>query len=117
MVQPVTPGSDRELPRISFSFLTPFHSSRKHRKTELSLFSIRQKEEEPLKEYLQRFSMAALEVPTVTQEFKTTSLVLGLLDGDFFKSLAKKPATKFDALLARAPEYMNMEDAHASKRE
>ncbi|KAL0322210.1 UNVERIFIED_CONTAM: hypothetical protein Scaly_2517400 [Sesamum calycinum] len=41
----------------------------------------------------------------------------GLLDGDFFKSLAKKPATKFDALLARVAKYINMEDAQASKRE
>ncbi|KAL0444498.1 UNVERIFIED_CONTAM: hypothetical protein Slati_2172500 [Sesamum latifolium] len=39
------------------------------------------------------------------------------MDGDFFKSLAKKPATKFDVLLARAAKYMNMEDAQASKRE
>ncbi|KAL0451513.1 UNVERIFIED_CONTAM: hypothetical protein Slati_1129400 [Sesamum latifolium] len=39
------------------------------------------------------------------------------MDGDFFKLLAKKPATKFDVLLARAAKYINMEDAHASKRE
>ncbi|KAL0462966.1 UNVERIFIED_CONTAM: hypothetical protein Slati_0184200 [Sesamum latifolium] len=39
------------------------------------------------------------------------------MDGDFFKSLAKTPATKFDVLLARATKYINMEDAQASKRE
>ncbi|KAL0411563.1 UNVERIFIED_CONTAM: hypothetical protein Slati_3746000 [Sesamum latifolium] len=39
------------------------------------------------------------------------------MDGDFFKSLAKRPATKFDVLLARAAKYINMEDARASKRE
>ncbi|KAL0406390.1 UNVERIFIED_CONTAM: hypothetical protein Slati_3952900 [Sesamum latifolium] len=33
------------------------------------------------------------------------------------KSLAKKPATKFDVYLARAAKYINIEDAQASKRE
>ncbi|KAL0344317.1 UNVERIFIED_CONTAM: hypothetical protein Sangu_1319100 [Sesamum angustifolium] len=56
-------------------FLHQFTSSRKHRKTNLSLFSIRQKEGEPLKEYLQRFNTATLEVPTATQEVKANALV------------------------------------------
>ncbi|KAL0403949.1 UNVERIFIED_CONTAM: Retrovirus-related Pol polyprotein from transposon [Sesamum radiatum] len=82
-------------------FLHQFASSRKVRKTELSLFAVRQKEDEPLKEYLQMFNSAALEVPAATQEVKASAFSQGLLDGDFFKSLAKKPVSKFDALLAR----------------
>ncbi|KAL0445067.1 UNVERIFIED_CONTAM: Retrovirus-related Pol polyprotein from transposon.6 [Sesamum latifolium] len=82
-------------------FLHQFGSSRKLCKTELSLFAVRQKDNEPLKEYLQRFNAAALEVPSTTQEVKASALSQGLLDGDFFKSLAKKPVSKFDALLAR----------------
>ncbi|KAL0434233.1 UNVERIFIED_CONTAM: hypothetical protein Slati_2757600 [Sesamum latifolium] len=98
-------------------FLHQFASSRKHRKTELSLFSIRQKEGESLKDYLQRFNTAALEVPSATQVVKASAFTQGLMDGDFFKSLAKNSATKFDILLARASKYINMEDAQASKRE
>ncbi|KAL0437587.1 UNVERIFIED_CONTAM: hypothetical protein Sradi_0466600 [Sesamum radiatum] len=52
---------------------------------------------ELLKEYLQRFNAAALEVPSATQEVKASAFSQGLLDGDFFKSLAKKPVSKFDA--------------------
>ncbi|KAL0451344.1 UNVERIFIED_CONTAM: hypothetical protein Slati_1112500 [Sesamum latifolium] len=98
-------------------FLHQFANSRKLRKTELSLFAVRQKDDEPLKEYLQRFNAAALEVPAATQEVKASAFSQGLLDGDFFKSLAKKPIAKFDALLARATKYINMEEAQAAKKE
>ncbi|KAL0394375.1 UNVERIFIED_CONTAM: hypothetical protein Slati_4403700 [Sesamum latifolium] len=78
-------------------FVTTFaraaQQCRKLRKTELSLFTVRQKDDEPLKEYLQRFNAAALE------------------------SLAKKPVSKFDALLARVAKYINMEEAQAAKRD
>ncbi|KAL0444750.1 UNVERIFIED_CONTAM: hypothetical protein Slati_2197700 [Sesamum latifolium] len=74
------------------------------------------KEGESLKDYLQRFNTTALEVPSATQEVKASAFAQGLMDGDFFKSLAKKPATKFDILLARAAKYINMEDVQTSKR-
>ncbi|KAL0295116.1 UNVERIFIED_CONTAM: hypothetical protein Sradi_6851700, partial [Sesamum radiatum] len=97
--------------------LQDFASSRKVRKTELSLFVIRQGEGEPLKDYLQRFNTAALEVPAVTQEVKASAFSQGLLDGDFFKSLAKKPVSKLDALMARAAKYINMEEAQIAKKD
>ncbi|KAL0463083.1 UNVERIFIED_CONTAM: hypothetical protein Slati_0195900 [Sesamum latifolium] len=66
---PAVIGSFREFCSL---FLHQFASSRKHQKTELSLFSIRQKEEESLKDYLQRFNTAALEIPSATQEVKAS---------------------------------------------
>ncbi|KAL0434422.1 UNVERIFIED_CONTAM: hypothetical protein Slati_2776500 [Sesamum latifolium] len=98
-------------------FLHQFASSRKLCKIELNLFAVRQKDNEPLKEYLQRFNAAALEVPSATQEVKASAFSQELLDGDFFKSLVKKPVSKFDALLARAAKYIYMEDAQVAKNE
>ncbi|KAL0439136.1 UNVERIFIED_CONTAM: hypothetical protein Slati_2396600 [Sesamum latifolium] len=51
------------------------------------------------------------------QEVKASAFSQGLLDGDFFKSLAKKSVSKFDALLAPAAKYINMEDTQAAKKE
>ncbi|KAL0366556.1 UNVERIFIED_CONTAM: hypothetical protein Sradi_3545700 [Sesamum radiatum] len=75
------------------------------------------KDNEPLKEYLQRFNTVALEVPSATQKVKASAFSQGLLDGDSFKSLAKKPVPEFDALLARAAKYINMKDTQAAKNE
>ncbi|KAL0445578.1 UNVERIFIED_CONTAM: hypothetical protein Slati_1685700 [Sesamum latifolium] len=107
-------GSFQELCSL---FLHQFASSRKLRKTELSFFAVRQKYDEPLKEYLQRFNAAALEVPAATQEVKASAFSQRLLDGDFFKSLAKKSISKFDALLARAAKYINIEKAQVAKKD
>ncbi|KAL0373511.1 UNVERIFIED_CONTAM: hypothetical protein Sradi_3266800 [Sesamum radiatum] len=117
MVQPIASDHNRKLSRIPFSFSAPVRKQQEIPKTELSIFSIRQKEGESLKDYLQRFNTVALEVASATQEVKASAFVQGLMDGDFFKLLAKKPATKFDVFLARAAKYINIEDAQASKRE
>ncbi|KAL0420807.1 UNVERIFIED_CONTAM: hypothetical protein Slati_3103600 [Sesamum latifolium] len=55
-------------------------------------------------------------MPSATQEVKTSAFSQGLLEGDFFKSLAKKPVSKFDAHLARAAKYINMETLKQPRR-
>ncbi|KAL0415666.1 UNVERIFIED_CONTAM: hypothetical protein Slati_3398500 [Sesamum latifolium] len=77
----------------------------------LNLFTVHQKEGEPLRDYLYYFNAAALKVPSATQEVKASTFPKGLLDGDFSKSLVKKPAPRFDSLLARSAKYINMEEA------
>ncbi|KAL0313191.1 UNVERIFIED_CONTAM: hypothetical protein Sradi_5718400 [Sesamum radiatum] len=83
-------GAIESIQEFRSLFLHQFASSRRLRKIELSLFAVRQRDNEPLKEYLQRFNAAALEVPSATQEVKANAFSQGLLDEDFFKFLAKK---------------------------
>ncbi|KAL2238448.1 UNVERIFIED_CONTAM: hypothetical protein Sindi_1036500 [Sesamum indicum] len=77
---------------------------------------VRQRDNEPLRDYLQRFNTAALEVPSASQEVKVSTFSQGLLNGDFFKSLGKNPISKFDVLLARVAKYINMEDTQTAKK-
>ncbi|KAL0363818.1 UNVERIFIED_CONTAM: hypothetical protein Sangu_0479400 [Sesamum angustifolium] len=107
-------GAIRNFQEFRSLFLHQFASSRKLRKMEFSVFIVLQKENEPLKEYLQRFNVIALEVPSTTQETKASAFSQGILDRDFFKFLAKKPISKFDALLARVSKYINMEDTQVA---
>ncbi|KAI3459780.1 hypothetical protein Pfo_016443 [Paulownia fortunei] len=102
---------------FSFDFSHQFASSQKYKKTSLTLFNIKQKDNEALRSYIKRFTTAALEVPSATQEVLSNALAQGLQDGEFFRSLAKKLARSFDDLLARSEKYINMEEAQRMKRD
>ncbi|KAG8386729.1 hypothetical protein BUALT_Bualt03G0179400 [Buddleja alternifolia] len=56
------------------------------------------------------FNTVALEVPSANADVLSNAFTQGLRDGEFFRSLAKKPATSFDSLLARAEKYVNVEE-------
>ncbi|KAL2237546.1 UNVERIFIED_CONTAM: hypothetical protein Sindi_0946300 [Sesamum indicum] len=100
-----------------FENITMLHKYTERIKCRVFVTTFAGAENKPLREYLQRFNTAALEVPSVTQEVKANAFSQGLLDGDFFKSLAKNLVSKFDALLARATNYINIEDTQAAKKE
>ncbi|KAL0395463.1 UNVERIFIED_CONTAM: hypothetical protein Slati_4512500 [Sesamum latifolium] len=66
-------GAIRSFQEFQSLFLHQFASSWKLRKMKLSLFAVRQKDNKPLKEYMQRFNTAALEVHSVIQEVKASA--------------------------------------------
>ncbi|XP_073138042.1 uncharacterized protein [Henckelia pumila] len=71
---------------------------------------------EPLREYVQLFNTAALEVPAATADTLVNSFTQGLRGGEFFKSLVKKPPLTYDELLSQAEKYVNLEDAQRQRR-
>ncbi|XP_073133652.1 uncharacterized protein [Henckelia pumila] len=111
------PGSIRSFNDFSSAFLHQYASSKKYLKTSLSLFNLKQSEVEPLREYVQRFNTAALEVPAATADTLVNSFTQGLRGGEFFKSLVKKPPLTYDELLSRAEKYINLEDAQRQRRQ
>lgn len=56
--------------KLCSMFLHHFASSRKHQKSTITLFSIKQQAEESLRGYVKRFNTAMLEVPVASEEIK-----------------------------------------------
>ncbi|XP_073066044.1 uncharacterized protein [Primulina eburnea] len=102
--------------RVFLGTLMRFASSKKHQKNYLSLFVVKQQEAETLREFVQRFNNAALEIPAATPDIMTSVFTQGLREIEFFKSLVKKPPSSYDDLLSRAEKYVNLEDAQRHKR-
>ncbi|XP_075500197.1 uncharacterized protein LOC142538782 [Primulina tabacum] len=98
------------------AFLHRFASSKRHQKNYLSMFVMKQQEAETLREFVQRFNSATLEIPAATPDIMISAFTQGLRGGEFFKSLVKKPPSSYDDLLARAVKYVNLEDAQRYRR-
>ncbi|XP_012842286.1 PREDICTED: uncharacterized protein LOC105962516 [Erythranthe guttata] len=110
-------GSMQSFEQFAKAFMNQFASSKKCKKTSLSLFSIRQKEKESLRSYIKRFTSATLEVPTTSDEVLMAALSQGLRDDEFFRALALEPSPDFDNLLERASRFINLEEARQQKVE
>ncbi|XP_073049611.1 uncharacterized protein [Primulina eburnea] len=110
------PNSICSFEDFSVAFLHRFVSSKRHQKNYLSLFVMKQQEAETLREFVQHFNNAALEIPAATPDIMISAFTQGLRGGEFFKSLVKKPPSSYDDLLARAEKYVNLEDAQRYRR-
>ncbi|XP_073119830.1 uncharacterized protein [Henckelia pumila] len=80
-------GSIKTFKEFREVFLQHFSSSKRYKKTTLSLFEIKQLNEESLRAYIKKFNRVALEVPACAPETKITAFTQGLREGEFFRSL------------------------------
>ncbi|XP_042396808.1 uncharacterized protein LOC121986953 [Zingiber officinale] len=64
-----------------------------------------------LRAYIHRFNQAAMEIPTVSSETMILAFTQGPIDGDFFRSLIRKPPHDYDHMLKKTSEYINVEEA------
>ncbi|KAL0313588.1 UNVERIFIED_CONTAM: hypothetical protein Sradi_5758100 [Sesamum radiatum] len=97
--------------QLSQRFLHHFSINKRYSKTASYLFTIIQQEQESLRDYVQRFSEAVLEVPHLNHELLASILQQGLRRGRFRESIAGKPPTTLDQLLKRAAKYIRIEEA------
>ncbi|XP_075494699.1 uncharacterized protein LOC142532266 [Primulina tabacum] len=76
------PNSIQSFEDFSAAFLHRFASSKRHQKNYLSLFVMKQQEAETLREFVQRFNTAALEIPAATPYIMISAFTQGLRGGE-----------------------------------
>ncbi|KAL0346473.1 UNVERIFIED_CONTAM: hypothetical protein Scaly_1663300 [Sesamum calycinum] len=102
------------LEQLTQCFLHHFSMNKRVPKTAAFLFTIRQRENEPLRDYMQRFVEALHEVPHVNHEFLASIIQQNLLPRRFKESIAGKPPSTMEDLLMRSQKYIRIEESNAS---
>ncbi|KAK4389925.1 hypothetical protein Sango_2329500 [Sesamum angolense] len=80
-----------------------------------TLFTIVQREREGLREYVQRFSEALLEVPHVDSGLLASIMQQNLRSNRFKESMSRKPPATRDELLARVKKYIRIEETAGTR--
>ncbi|KAK4404327.1 hypothetical protein Sango_0801300 [Sesamum angolense] len=97
--------------QLSQCFLHHFSINKRYPKTTSYLFIVVQQKQESLRDYVQRFLEAVLEVSHLNHELFASMLQQGLQKGRFKKSITGKPPATLDELLKRAAKYICIEKA------
>ncbi|KAL0445182.1 UNVERIFIED_CONTAM: hypothetical protein Slati_2240900 [Sesamum latifolium] len=92
-----------------------FTINKRYPKTASYLFTIVQHEHEGLREYVQRFSEAVLEVPHVNLKLLTSIMQQNLRSSRFKESISGKPPTTKEELLAKATKYIRIEETAGTR--
>ncbi|KAL0431221.1 UNVERIFIED_CONTAM: hypothetical protein Sradi_0748100 [Sesamum radiatum] len=95
-------GTISSIEQLTQRFLHHFSMNKRVPKTTAFLFTIRQKENEQLRDYMQRFVEAVHEVPHVNHELLASIIQQHLLLGRFKESIAGKPPRTVEDLLMRS---------------
>ncbi|KAL0394567.1 UNVERIFIED_CONTAM: hypothetical protein Slati_4422900 [Sesamum latifolium] len=103
-------GTIESFEQLSLRFLHHFAINKRYPKTASYLFTVIQREHESLRDYVQRFSEAVLEVPHVNPELLASIMQQNLRRGRFRESIAGKPPATLDELLVRAEKYIRIEE-------
>ncbi|XP_012851511.1 PREDICTED: uncharacterized protein LOC105971204 [Erythranthe guttata] len=107
-------GSIDTFAQLSLRFTNQFAINKQYAKTPAHLFSIVQRDNETLRNYIRRFVEAVHEVPSVGQDMLSGIMQQNLKSGRFKESIAGRPPGNLDELLNRAEKYIRIEEASAN---
>ncbi|GFZ08175.1 hypothetical protein Acr_19g0011120 [Actinidia rufa] len=112
----LSPGTIDSFGDLSRLFLANFMSCRNRQKNASHLFTIHQKENESLKEFVKRFNQAILEVEDPSDKVIIMAMMEGLRPGPLFDSLSKNVPENLSALQSKADKYIAAEELAEAKR-
>ncbi|XP_012833010.1 PREDICTED: uncharacterized protein LOC105953875 [Erythranthe guttata] len=104
-------GSIDTFARLSTRFTNQFAINKQYAKTPAHLFSVVQRDNETLRNYIKRFVEAVHEVPSVGQDMLSGIMQQNLKPGRFKESIAGRPPGNLEELLNRAEKYVRIEEA------
>ena len=96
--------------------MNKFSSSLVYKKTSDSLNAIRQRTQEPLREYLDQFNILAMQIQDLDPTLELHSINRGLQADPFAHSLAINPSRSLVEFEERAMGYMNMEEVQETRK-
>ncbi|KAL2236309.1 UNVERIFIED_CONTAM: hypothetical protein Sindi_0822600 [Sesamum indicum] len=92
------PGSIESHEQLAQKFTFYFASKRKQKRSATHLFTIRQQENETLKNFMGRFNNKTLEVQDLRIDMMVSILIHGLKKGPFASALARDPPADIEIL-------------------
>ncbi|XP_011085866.1 uncharacterized protein LOC105167744 [Sesamum indicum] len=109
------PGSVESHEQLIQKFSFHFASKRKQKRSATHLFTIRQQNDEALKNFMGGFNNETLEVPDLRIDMMISILIHGLKKGAFASALARDPPSDVEQLMNLAQKYINEEEMNAMK--
>ncbi|KAK8954142.1 hypothetical protein KSP39_PZI002328 [Platanthera zijinensis] len=97
---------------LSRSFQLRFSTSKKRKKNPESIFLIKQKTDESLAQYVDRFQEEILDIQEVPGFALQMAFTVGLREGFFKMSLTRKAPLSFEGLMEKAAKEIAMEAAN-----
>ncbi|GKV02988.1 hypothetical protein SLEP1_g15357 [Rubroshorea leprosula] len=97
-------------------FSNKFASQREIKRTTTELMQVHQKEGESLRDYMQRFNKATLDIDNVPDTICLSALLHGLKRGRFLDDLLENPPKTWNEVNDRSASFILSEDFQSSKR-
>ncbi|GKV12598.1 hypothetical protein SLEP1_g23719 [Rubroshorea leprosula] len=97
-------------------FSNKFASQREIKRTATKLMQVNQKEGESLRDYMQRFNKATLDIDNVPDTICLFALLHGLKRGRFLDDLLENPPRTWNKVNDRSASFILSEDFQSSKR-